>query len=158
MKFSFLIFSFLFQVVFTGFLSRAGNIINTDTVPCYEYGYFNVILPKKPVYLPDSLGGDMLNGKMALVIHFNKLGQPIEFRIKKMVLKNKSLIRFEYLNLENKNNISKCDFDPILRPFYDFISDYVYKKLVFIPNKGLPKYCSLETDLTFLFKIGNFEE
>lgn len=150
-----IIFYILFLIVniYTIPVLKAGDLLK-DTLPCSEYGYINLNLPKNPIYLPDSLGGKNFSGKIVAVISFDSIGKIINFGIRQIVLKKKTEIHFQYINLSEIKYLSKLELEPYVLPFYDFISEYIYTKASFYPNPVLPKNCNRKINLTFFLPIG----
>lgn len=123
-------------------------------IPCENYGtLYDLIFRNKVVYLPDSLGGDSLNGRIAVKVFFDSSKNSKQFAIVSIRLFKKDTLVYNFYEYY-KVPINKLNYSKQVVKYYDFVNDYLINKVYFRKNK-LPLYCDKNISITYLLPIGN---
>jgi hypothetical protein len=151
MKNNIYILILLIQLCFYGLIGAQKRV--NDSIPCEVYGVlYDIVFKNQVQYLPDSLGGKSINGRIAVKVFFDEKNRRQKFAIMSIKLyKQGALIENYYKYLEEPLKKERCD--TVVAKYYDFVDDYLTND-VFFKKNVLPEYCSTPAIITYLLPIG----
>jgi|GEM_PF-1767884 len=124
---------------YSAFCKNASSQVILDSIPCEfnKMATYEIKQREKVNFLPESLGGNKIQGFIGLNIFFNHKNNTFSFAIFGINLRDGSKTICKYFNSKVATHpLDRTMYNNVVKEYYDFVNHFLIYKVEFIRNEN----------------------